>query len=70
MYFVYIFVFFCRLNIIPVVYGFGYENKNLPPHSFIDVLDFPSVKALADYLHYLDKNDTAYNEYFRLEFYI
>jgi len=28
------------------------------------VQDFPSVKALAEYLLYLDKNDTAYNEYF------
>ena len=34
------------------------------PGSFINAADFDSVKALADYLKYLDKNDTAYNQYF------
>jgi len=35
-----------------------------PPHSYINALDFPSVKELADYLSLLDKNDTLYNQYF------
>lgn len=34
------------------------------PGSYINVLDFKTVKDLADYLHYLDKNSTAYNQYF------
>jgi len=35
------------------------------PGSYINVLDFKTVKKLSDYLHYLDKNNTAYNEYFK-----
>lgn len=35
-----------------------------PPHSFIHVDDFASPKDLASYLHFLDRNDTLYNEYF------
>ena len=53
-------------NIIPVVMGgASYENKQLAiPGSFINVVDFESVEALAKYLIYLNSNDTAYNEYF------
>ena len=43
----------------------GADYKKIAiPRSYINVLDFRSVKALADYLLYLDKNSTAYNEYF------
>ena len=35
-----------------------------PPHSHINIRDFDSPKELADYLLYLDKNDTAYLSYF------
>uniref|UniRef100_A0A1I7XM65 Fucosyltransferase n=1 Tax=Heterorhabditis bacteriophora TaxID=37862 RepID=A0A1I7XM65_HETBA len=34
-----------------------------PPHSFIHVDDYTPTQ-LAKYLHYLDGNSTAYNEYF------
>ena len=52
-------------NSVPVVLGKDYYSADVvPPGSFISVHDFPSVKALAEYLLYLDKNDTAYNEYF------
>ena len=41
---------------------------NVPPvtlkKSFIHVFDFRSVSELADYLVYLDSNDTAFEEYF------
>ena len=40
-------------------------NKLAIPASYINVMDFKTVKHLADYLHYLDKNSTAYNEYFK-----
>ena len=54
------------LNMVPVVMGgASYENEQLAiPGSFINVVDFESVKALAKYLMYLNSNDTAYNEYF------
>ncbi|XP_018655238.1 putative alpha(1,3)fucosyltransferase [Schistosoma mansoni] len=46
----------------------GLENKECkrvaPPHSFIHVDQFESPAKLADYLKYLDRNETAYNEYF------
>lgn len=42
-----------------------YEYERVAPdHSFIHVDDFDSAKSLANYLNYLDNNDTAYNEYF------
>ncbi|CAH1776418.1 unnamed protein product, partial [Owenia fusiformis] len=54
------------MDTLPVVRGF-YNNFEtiLPPGSYIHTNDFPNPKALADYLIYLDKNDTAYNEYFK-----
>ena len=52
-------------NVVPVVYGLGYENLGLPPDAYINALNFESVEDLANYLKYLDSNDTAYNEYFR-----
>ena len=53
-------------DIVPVVFGGGnYSNSKLAvPGSYINVMDFKSAKDLADYLVMLDKNDTAYNEYF------
>lgn len=42
-----------------------YYERVAPAHSFIHVDDFDSPKSLANYLRYLDRNDTAYNEYFR-----
>ena len=51
-------------DIIPIVMG-GANYKVLAiPNSYIDVQDFDSPKHLADYLLYLDANDTAYSEYF------
>ncbi|XP_018013214.1 alpha-(1,3)-fucosyltransferase C-like [Hyalella azteca] len=54
-----------RYDILPVVFGLGAYEVVAPPHSFINAFDFPSIRHLADYLIYLDKNNTAYNEYFR-----
>ena len=51
-------------NIVPVVMGGASYEKLAIPGSFINVVDFESVEALAKYLIYLNSNDTAYNEYF------
>jgi hypothetical protein len=34
-----------------------------PKHSYINIYDYKSAKELANYLNYLSKNETAYNEY-------
>lgn len=51
-------------DMVPVVLGSNYGSDVVIPGSFINVLDFPSIQSLAKYLQYLDRNDTAYNEYF------
>ena len=53
-------------GLVPVVLGGAHYSPELViPGSFINAADFDSVKDLADYLKYLDKNDTAYNQYFQ-----
>lgn len=59
--------FFANLRhpIVPIVMDVhGVHSRTAPPHSFINALDFPSVRHLADYLMELDRNDDLYNEYF------
>ena len=51
-------------GIVPVVLGGADYKTFLPPHSYINVKDYSSPKALAKYLHKIDSNDTLYNEYF------
>lgn len=51
---------------IPIVLGAfkdDYESI-LPPHSYINVDDYKSIRELTDYVLYLDKNHTAYAAYF------
>lgn len=45
----------------PITYS---DSRLIVPNSFIDMRKFKDIKHLADYLKYLDSNDTAYNEYF------
>lgn len=51
-------------DVVPVVMGSNYDDGLVIPGSYIDVNDFSSIKQLAEYLLYLDKNDDAYNKYF------
>ncbi|WKY14711.1 hypothetical protein Q1695_000327 [Nippostrongylus brasiliensis] len=52
-------------NAIPIVMGAPKRDYAdvAPPNSFIHVEDY-TIEHLSSYLHYLDRNDTAYNEYF------
>ncbi|KAL9982709.1 hypothetical protein ACROYT_G004786 [Oculina patagonica] len=52
-------------GLVPIVLGGArYSAEQVIPGSFINAANFDSVKDLADYLKYLDNNDTAYNQYF------
>ena len=51
-------------NMVPVVFGGADYSLFGPPGSYINALDFNSVKDLADYLLFLDKNDDEYIKYF------
>ncbi len=55
-----------RHQMVPIVLG-AYKAdyiNTLPPQSYINVDDFRSIRELATYLKYLDRNDTAYAAYF------
>ncbi|OQV25733.1 hypothetical protein BV898_00663 [Hypsibius exemplaris] len=45
---------------VPIVYGDG-NYHIFPPNSYIHAYDYYSPARLAEYLHFLDGNDTAYN---------
>ncbi|KAK8898387.1 alpha-(1-_3)-fucosyltransferase activity protein [Tritrichomonas musculus] len=53
-----------RYGSVPIFRGCSNLEDFAPRHSSIDANKFASAKELADYLIYLDNNDTAYNEYF------
>ena len=51
--------------ILPVVVGFhDHHEKIAPRHSFLNAAYFESIEQLANYMIFLDKNDTMYNQYF------
>ena len=52
---------------LPIALGATKEEylQVSPENSFIHVSDFDSPKQLAYFLHKLDKDDDAYNEFFR-----
>ena len=52
------------VDIVPVVRGAANYTSLLPPHSFIDASDFPSVKALAEHLKRVAEDKTLYRSYF------
>jgi alpha-1,3-fucosyltransferase len=56
-------------NLIPIVLGGANYSKFAPSKSYIDVRDFRLIGQLAEYLKYLDKNETAYAEYFEWKHY-
>ena len=50
--------------VVPVVFGGANYTKLLPPHSFIDITQFVSPKALAEYLIALTEDEDRYAAYF------
>lgn len=50
-------------GVVPIVLSAPDVAHHLPPGSFIDVMDFPSVAALVKHLEALDRDDTAYAAY-------
>ena len=50
---------------VPIVWGAKKSEYNVPPNSVIFMEDYKNMDDLAVYLDYLDKNDTAYLEYFQ-----
>ncbi|OHT06260.1 hypothetical protein TRFO_25748 [Tritrichomonas foetus] len=48
---------------VPIFRGCKNVRDMIPPISVIDANEFESPEELSKYLLYLDKNDTAYNEY-------
>ncbi|CAJ0607771.1 unnamed protein product [Cylicocyclus nassatus] len=53
-----------QYDIVPIVLKRTLVEKLAPPNSFIAADDFETTKDLADHLHYLMRNKTAYAEYF------
>ncbi|VDN14454.1 unnamed protein product [Dibothriocephalus latus] len=53
-------------GMVPVVLGAPREDycRLAPPNAFMHVEDFSSPAKLASYLHWLDRNNTAYASYF------
>lgn len=58
-------VFLFSYDVVPVTYGLGHELFGVSKEGYVDVFDFPDVKRVADFLLYLDSNDSEYNKYFR-----
>lgn len=40
-------------------------DYKIPKSGYVDVREFETPKNLAEYLRYLDRNQTAYNSYFK-----
>ena len=53
------------METVPVVWGSKKSDYDVPEKSVIFMEDYGSMEDLADHLDYLDKNDTAYLEYFQ-----
>ncbi|VDL89251.1 unnamed protein product [Schistocephalus solidus] len=59
---------FCLTSVgmVPIVIGGSPEDyyRIAPPNSYIHIGQFPTLGKLAEFIHYLDRNDTAYSAYF------
>lgn len=57
---------FSNMNyfIIPVVYNAAENHKFLPPNSYLNVLDYATIKELTDHMQYLADHPEEYIKYF------
>ena len=57
-----------RHRVLPIVMGARPEDyaRLAPAHSYIHVDQFRGPEQLAAYLHQLDQDDAAYNQYFQV----
>ena len=51
-------------RIVPVVLGWAHYEAYMPSSGYIDVREYASPRELAAYIDYLDRNTSAYLEYF------
>ena len=51
-------------KMVPIVFGGGNYSFGTPPHSVIDIADFPHPKDLAKYLIHLSTNEKEFSKYF------
>ncbi|CAG7837240.1 unnamed protein product [Allacma fusca] len=54
-------------GMVPVTYGLGDYTQVAPHHSYINMLDFPSLKHLAKYLVHLSTNGEEYRKLWELD---
>lgn len=54
-------------HVIPIVISGGqYNNPNIiPPHSYINVLDFPTIQDFINLVLKINSSDTLFNSYFK-----
>ena len=51
-------------DVIPIVAWKQSPGNLVPPHSYINILDFPDIKSFGDYLLKVVNSDELYNSYF------
>ncbi|CAG2106166.1 unnamed protein product [Medioppia subpectinata] len=54
-----------QYDIIPIVFGSANYTAILPPNSYIDALQFPTVPTLVDHLMEVSSNEILYKSYFQ-----
>ena len=57
-------------DMVPIVFGGANYSKLAPEKSFIHIDDFETTEKFIEYIDYLDKNVTAFAEYFEWKKYL
>ena len=52
------------MSVVPIVMGGGSYANIAPPHSIVDVSEYPRPRQLAEHLQQLDSDPALYAEYF------